>query len=516
MTKKIGFYHCITFLLLLWFTNLFALSHSIGLICSNFFVCGLVFIYLNPTKISYRYQIVLVLYLILTTVLLRYFISPYWGGWLFLLLIVLSVIPYIKQVSILTSGFFILCGAGFFNLSFISQTQITDVQYDFASCYNYIEYIMENNLLFWNENPIITRPSYSTYHPILHFFMAALAIRSGELIGFSKSISNEATQVIFCFYMFWYGLICIRILNFFNFSRITFCSLIAFIVFFPIYQAISGYFNNDCLLLPLQAGTLYYALCYYHDDGRKNLFLIWLFATLAALTKLSGIIVLPAVVFLLAIKLYKKRNKYILRDLIIFAVFLLLGLSIWPCYQHFVFHLPPNFVPPQTNLSLENYTIWQRFSPWKGFFYDDLFYHDFGINIWETLTKTALFGQWDIAQRATIILPLVRFFVSLFKIILFTILIAVFYLIYKQKKSVMTWFCLILLSSLIGGIVSLSLMHPYMCNQDFRYIAILPLAWSLILGLFMEKMPVKIRWGIAGILNCFAFLAVFIWHWVSF
>ena len=79
-------------------------------------------------------------------------------------------------------GLRIILAAAYFNLSFITNTGHTDVQYDFASCFNYIEYILENNFLFWQENPLLTRPSYSTYHPILHFLLAAGEMRLATVL----------------------------------------------------------------------------------------------------------------------------------------------------------------------------------------------------------------------------------------------------------------------------------------------------------------------------------------------
>lgn len=115
-------------------------------------------------------------------------------------------------------GRLIILAAAYFNLSFITNTGHTDVQYDFASCFNYIEYILENNFLFWQENPLLTRPSYSTYHPILHFLLAAGEMRLATVLetgmlnaelpamgaGANMQLAAEATQVCFCFYMLWY------------------------------------------------------------------------------------------------------------------------------------------------------------------------------------------------------------------------------------------------------------------------------------------------------------------------
>lgn len=220
-------------------------------------------------------------------------------------------------------GRLIILAAAYFNLSFITNTGHTDVQYDFASCFNYIEYILENNFLFWQENPLLTRPSYSTYHPILHFLLAAGEMRLATVLetgmlnaelpamgaGANMQLAAEATQVCFCFYMLWYYFLAGKILRFFRLSRAAYLGGLAFICFFPAYNAIAGFFNNDCLLLPLQAGTVYYSLLYYRDGGRKNLARILLFATAAALTKLSGIIVLPLTGAAIALRLWQQRKK---------------------------------------------------------------------------------------------------------------------------------------------------------------------------------------------------------------
>lgn len=130
---------------------------------------------------------------------LTFFISArIWGVWLFILfLFALSVFKddYSKE----SLGKILVFAAAFFNLSFVTNTGIGDVQYDFASCFNYIEYILENDFLFWRENPLLTRPSYSAYHPILHFFLAAGYLKYGMFLGLSQNMAAEAAQVLFLY-----------------------------------------------------------------------------------------------------------------------------------------------------------------------------------------------------------------------------------------------------------------------------------------------------------------------------
>ena len=465
-------------------------------------------------------------------------------------------------------GRLIILAAAYFNLSFITNTGHTDVQYDFASCFNYIEYILENNFLFWQENPLLTRPSYSTYHPILHFLLAAGEMRLATVLetgmlnaelpamgaGANMQLAAEATQVCFCFYMLWYYFLAGKILRFFRLSRAAYLGGLAFICFFPAYNAIAGFFNNDCLLLPLQAGTVYYSLLYYRDGGRKNLARILLFATAAALTKLSGIIVLPLTGAAIALRLWQQRkkpengrrltqtknkpqkndtedkrlltihkqlksgaeNKRQLAEAAVFSILLVAGLSIWPLYQHYFLNVGFDFVPPQEHLSLKSYGLW--------LFYPQMFYNDFGINLWETMTKTALFGQWDFSMRGADIMGLITALVLIYKALLVLAVVAAAYLGVKKRQTQAFWLTMILLAGIIAGQIMFGLKHPYMCNQDFRYVAIITLPVALLLAQFFDKLSDAGRRtgktfacgaGLA-LIAAFAFLSAFVWWRISF
>lgn len=457
-------------------------------------------------------------------------------------------------------GRLIILAAAYFNLSFITNTGHTDVQYDFASCFNYIEYILENNFLFWQENPLLTRPSYSTYHPILHFLLAAGEMRLATVLetgmlnaelpamdaGANMQLAAEATQVCFCFYMLWYYFLAGKILRFFRLSRAAYLGGLAFICFFPAYNAIAGFFNNDCLLLPLQAGTVYYSLLYYRDGGRKNLARILLFATAAALTKLSGIIVLPLTGAAIALRLWLQRkkpengrrltqtknkpqkndteDKRLLAEAAVFGILLVAGLSIWPLYQHYFLNVGFDFVPPQEHLSLKSYGLWQRFNPLGALFYPQMFYNDFGINLWETMTKTALFGQWDFSMRGADIMGLITALVLIYKALLVLAVVAAAYLGVKKRQTQAFWLTMILLAGIIAGQIMFGLKHPYMCNQDFRYVAIITLPVALLLAQFFDKLSDAGRRtgktfacgaGLA-LIAVFAFLSAFVWWRISF
>lgn len=471
----------------------------------------------NPLNLQHKERLSWGILALISALLSFYLPIHIWGVWIFAFFLIFA--PILKHshtdIDVSAYGWLFIFMAFFFNLSLITNTGHTDIQYDFASCFNYIEYILDNHFLFWNENPLLTRPSYSTYHPILHFFLAAAEMRFALLFTDSMQIAAETAQVAFCCYMLGYYLICDKILRLFNLQSISyFCGLLL-VIFFPAYNAISGFFNNDCLLLPLQAGTIYYSLLYYPNGERKNLIYLFIFATLAALTKLSAIVVLPLTAVILLLQLIQHNDKQTWLEISIFSIFLLCGLAIWPLYQHFFLHVGADFVPPQEHLSLKSYSYWQRFNPLGAWFYERMFYNDFGINLWETMTKTALFGQWDFSYRADDIMPMVHTLVWIFKAILLLLWGVVIYFCFSNRTT-NSWLALILLMGILAGQVAFGLMHPYMCNQDFRYVAIITLAWAILLAQFCNFIPRKGQICVLILVSIFAFLSAFIWWRISF
>ena len=464
------------------------------------------------------------------------------GSWLFaLFMLAAGIFGRSNENSGSNSEKLIIFAAAFFNLSFITNTGHTDVQYDFASCFNYIEYILENNFLFWQENPLLARPSYSTYHPILHFWLAAAAMRAALLAGADMAQAAEAAQVLFCAYMMWFYLISARILRLFRLPPALRLGGLALICLFPAYNAIAGYFNNDCLLLPLQAGTIYYSLLYCRDGGRKNLWLTGFFATAAALTKLSGVLVLPMVAAALFLRWRRLGyDRQVFKELSLFALLLAAGVAVWPLYQHFRLGIGFGFVPPQAHLSLLPYSLWERFNPLGAFVYAQMFYNDFGINLWETMTKTALFGQWDFSMRGADIMPVIRGLAFLYKAILALVALGAAILGCRavagrrtdrqaaaQKNAITgdTAFIdtrtayiltLLLAAGLLAGQIAFSLKHPYMCNQDFRYVAAITLPFALILTQFLQTLPRWCRIAGAALMWAFGMTAAVIWWRISF
>lgn len=500
---------------LFWGVSLIGFSFGLDVAALNLW-CALLLLFLfNPTDIIDKKRIWYGCNLILIAILGNILSAKSYGVLCFAGACGLAYLFALPKKAQNVAALIIALGA-FCNLSFITNTEISWVQYDFLSCYNYIEYILENHFMFWRENPLLTRPSYSTYHPILHYLLAASAVMLGKGLTENLVAANEALQVLLVGYMMWYYIFAHRILGLLRLSYAIRLVLLAFICLFPTYNAISGLINNDCLLLPLQAGAIYYALIYYLQGGRKNLLFIWGFIVLACLTKLSGILVLPMVGLALLLHFIKEKKLSTLYELAIFGVCLFLGVAIWPLYQSFILHIGTDFVPPQEHLALAPFSVGERFSPLRAFLYEKIFYDDYGPNLWETLTKTALFGQWNFYIRAQDIMPLLYVMIWGYKAINAVIIIAIGYLLVRQCNKQYFALGLVLTSSLLGGLLAFSLKHPYMCNQDFRYIAILPLGYAFLLSEFLQNISSFWRKFVCFLLIGFSTVSCLVWYWVSF
>ena len=499
---------------LFWAVTLLGVHFRLDVAQLNLLFAGLALFLFNPTEIKGNRRAAFGVIILSLIVLSFYFKAHFWGVPMFFAICVAAYFLG-TNLSFLSTAFLIIAFGAFSNLSFITNTEIGAVQYDFLSCYNYIEYVMENHLMFWHENPLLTRPSYSTYHPILHYLIAGLAVMTGEALGTTRAAANEALQVLTVGYMLWYYVICYKILELLFFKPTVKLVLLAFIVLFPAYNAIAGFINNDCLLLPLMAGSIYHTLRYYFDGKKKELFYIWLYITAACLTKLSGVLVLPITGVALLLRLIKDKRREVFYEQIIFFSAVLAGIMIWPLYQNFVLHISADFVPPQNHLTLATFSFWERFNPLNAFIYERMFYDDYGKNFWETLTKTALFGQWNFALRGAGIMGFIKIMIFCYKLINALVIIAFLYLLVQSRDKKLTMIFTALLLGLIGGLIAFSLQHPFMCNQDFRYIAILPLAYALILGQWADQLSPILKRLILALLSVFAVLSCFIWFFVA-
>ena len=144
-----------------------------------------------------------------------------------------------------------------------------------------------------------------------------------------------------------------------------------------------------------------------------------------------------------------------------------------------------------------------------------MFYNDFGTNLFETMTKTALFGQWDFSSRGKDVMLLIKVMVFLYKIIIASLGVGVLYIISKEYKNKMFWLIFILFASLLIGQIMFSIKHPYMCNQDFRYVAVLVLIMACFIGFLLKNIKNNFKYLTYFSILLFEIISLLVWWIVS-
>ena len=103
----------------------------------------------------------------------------------------------------------------------------------------------------------------------------------------------------------------------------------------------------------------------------------------------------------------------------------------------------------------------------------------------------------------------------LYKIIIGISIVSFIHLSIKGHKNKYIWLLICLILSILCGHILFSIKHPYMCNQDFRYVGILALLMSCIIGKFLTKAPKRIQYTVNIIIILFAIVSQSVWWYIS-
>ena len=110
---------------------------------------------------------------------------------------------------------------------------------------------------------------------------------------------------------------------------------------------------------------------------------------------------------------------------------------------------------------------------------------------------------------------LIKLMIVLYKIVIATSIVSFGYIAIKEYKNKYTWLLLCLILSILSGHIMFSVKHPYMCNQDFRYVGILALLISCIIGRFLTNMPKLVQQILVTIIILFAIVSQTVWWYIS-
>ena len=83
-----------------------------------------------------------------------------------------------------------------------------------------------------------------------------------------------------------------------------------------------------------------------------------------------------------------------------------------------------------------------------------------------------------------------------------------------KKRDVKLYLVYALMAGILVAHVVFGIMHPYMCNMDFRYVAILIVPMAIILGFVMSGMKFGFRVAITAIISTFIVSSAIVWWYI--
>lgn len=363
---------------------------------------------------------------------------------------------------------------------------------DFASSSghaSYIGYIAENFAL---------PDSYSGqyYHPPLHHILGAVFYLLCTDLGFTFERFAESFQILTATYsclmlVTWY-----KILSHFDLRKSALLASLSLIALHPTGWIMGANLNNDILMYLLVSVCILYLIKWYAEPTYKNIVIMAVTLGLAMMTKVSAVLVAPAILVVFLYKLLQERNlagKSRFSQMVVFGC-LSVPLGIWyPLRNLIKFGQSFGYVPllPETytqylgNMSFARRTFGlsldlfeSPFVQWEGVDY----------NFFIKVQKTALFGevQWltdldpyGIAAGLLTIVNYVLVAISLGSII---------FVLVKMPRGGKY----VLFASMGVYYLSLTLSHFYFsylyafqCTNDIRYVAINICIGALFIGKMM-------------------------------
>lgn len=363
-------------------------------------------------------------------------------------------------------------------------------QHDYFNFYMHADYFIVHN--FFLSRPIDYLQSVY-FQPPLWGLICGGVTKLMMSFGFAKEAGFDFVRFVSLFSISGCGIIFARMLALFNRDKIICMFVFAVYVFLPINGIMANLVNNDTIVYFLMSATLYQTLKWYESNGWREVLIIGILLFVGAMMKFSALMILPAIGVLGLFKLYYAQNKFALK---LWGQFAFIGLMAmfgfawgWMLLYH---HLP--LTPPPINNDFQNMThfsLWERMFSLKMLMmpYADIRAGVLEPNVWISLIKTSLFGEWSWGSLFA------AYVLYVWAIILGVLFVVVtFYAIFHKLSRDYAFnacFMVLILSVLISW-ASFWIVYPYFCSTEFRYVIILvPVMMLLLTRYLQQKSPSK-------------------------
>lgn len=375
----------------------------------------------------------------------------------------------------------------------------------------YIWYLVEHNGRLPDVNPTTV---WSFYHPPLHHYLAAAVAKVSFWFGSDDVHAMENVQFLTVLYGILLLLLSYRLMQKFRLTGLSLLLPYAVLAFHPSLIMLSGSINNDGLCLLLMFLTIYLALLWYEKPDFKHIILLALSLAAAVLTKISGLLLAPAIAVLFLLKFWKERAafKTWLLQFIVFGIvciplalsFSIRNLLLWHVNPFFTLDLG-DYMYTGNNL-LERLILIHKEQLSSPFVvYNVTASNGLAVdrNVFVYLLKTAMFGDKFFLQADS---PLIGLAWGLHGVNLALMLLSFGCMLaevirlltaaVKEKNLypyIKEFFLCLVYGSSVGSFAMFCIKYPNCCSQDFRYIYPTLFINAVFFGLFLNRTLQKER-----------------------
>ena len=207
-------------------------------------------------------------------------------------------------------------------------------------------------ILYWYNNGLKlpdfdVRQYWQFYHPPLHHWLMALALRLFTVFGLPFETACEALQVLPFLYSCLAMPVCCRLFRLAGLDGLSLVAAMAIVCFHPSFVWLSGLINNDTLCSLFMLLSAFLALRWYREPTLRRILPLALSIGLGMMTKLSAWLVSPAVALLFLwafVRRRGERKRLSLQFLCFGLICAPLGLW-WQIRNALAFGMPLSYIP---------------------------------------------------------------------------------------------------------------------------------------------------------------------------
>ncbi len=384
-------------------------------------------------------------------------------------------------------------------------------QYDYFNFYMQTDYILEHNFFVSNPREYL---SSVYFQPPLWSGIAAGVCKIMMLLGKTEEQSFDFVRFVSLFAVSGATIIFFKLLQRFAFEKKVCAFVFALFCFMPFHSIMANFVNNDAFVYFLMLGALYLGILWYGDNSWCRTIWLSVVIFLAGMTKFSGLMIVPAIAVLGICKILQVSEKQKFR-LLMQGIFIVCGVVLGFAWGIFLLynHLP--LVPPPQNIDyqdLSHYGLRERilvWNMWKTPFADV----QAGVlepNVWGSLLKTSLFGEWRWQGMFW------GYLLYILGGLLAVSLLVSFFNLFKEKLGnnfVFNLMWIVLTFTVLSAWINFWLDYPYFCSSEFRYVAILlPVSLCWFALYLSKKIPSKqMEFILAGLLSVFVLVRIMLY-----